>query len=246
MKYLPTLTLTLTLLTQALANTATQPATRPDYPPEMQEKWLKRHEEFSAIARQGGIDVLFIGDSITDYWRTKGKALWDTHFAPLKAANFGISGDRIQQVLWRMENGELNGIKPKVVVVMIGTNNTTPGFGGEKSLTPRNSIPEIIAGVTAVVQTLRTKLPDAKVLLFGIFPRGQKGDPIRAELNEINAGLSRLDDGRYVKFLDIGPKFLAADGTLSRDMMPDLLHPTEVGYRIWAEAIQAPLADFLR
>jgi lysophospholipase L1-like esterase len=220
----------------ANGNTAIQPAPR-------DANWVKRHEGFVEIAKQGGVNVLFLGDSITDFWRNKGRAVWDKYYAPLHAANFGISGDRTQHVLWRMGNGELDGIKPKVVVLMIGTNNTGLERDGK---TPRNATSEVIEGVTAVVKGLRAKLPESKILLLAIFPRGQKDDPIRDQLKEINAAVSKLDDGKFVKFLDIGRKFLEADGTLSKEIMPDLLHPGEKGYQIWADAIQEPLAELLK
>lgn len=229
----------LALLGSALAvegNTAVQPVPR-------DAAWLKRHEGFVEIAKAGGVDVLFLGDSITDGWRRPGKFLWDGHFAPLRAANFGISGDRTQHVLWRMENGELDGISPKVVVLMIGTNNT--GFERDQ-ITPRNTVAETIEGVTAVVKGLRAKLPETKVLLLAIFPRGEKDSIYRTQLAEINAAIARLDDGKFVRFLDINAKFLWPDGTLPRDFMPDLLHPNEVGYAIWAAAIKQPLLEMLR
>jgi hypothetical protein len=175
---------------------------------------MQRDREFVDIARKGGIDVLFIGDSITDFWRNRGKAVWDQCLAPLNAANFGIDGDRTQQVLWRIEHGELEGIKPKVIVLMIGTNNT----GLEKDgITPRNTTSEVVARITAVVKELRTRLPDASNLLLAIFPRGPKGDPIRVQLNETNAAPRELGGGRHVIFLDIGPRFLTPDGTLTRE-----------------------------
>jgi lysophospholipase L1-like esterase len=225
----------------AFANTAIQPAPR-------DPNWVKRHEGFVAIAKQGGVDVLFLGDSITDGWRRAerggGKAIWDREFAPLKAANFGISGDRTQHVLWRLENGELAGIKPKAVVLMIGTNNTGLERDGT---TPRNTPAETIAGVTAIVNKLRTTLPATKILLLAVFPRGEKPDhPQRLQVNEINRGIARLDDGRHVHFLDINAKFLAPDGTLPKEIMPDFLHPAVKGYELWAAAIKAPLAKLLR
>jgi lysophospholipase L1-like esterase len=235
-----TLALWLALGGIALAegNTAIQPTPRDN-------AWLKRHESFVELAKAGGIDVLFLGDSITDFWRDpkRGKTLWDEHFAPLHAANFGISADRTQHVLWRMDHGELDGIKPKVVVLMIGTNNT--GLERDK-VTPRNTVPEAIAGVTAVVTELREKLPETKILLLAIFPRGEKDSPQRAQVAEINAAIAKLDDGKFVHFLDIGPKFLWPDGTLSSDIMPDLLHPSEIGYAIWAAAIKQPLEELLK
>jgi lysophospholipase L1-like esterase len=224
------------------AESATEPRPR-------DAAWVKRHEEFVALAKQGGIDVLFLGDSITDFWRRDdkkmgGKKIWDALFAPLKAANFGISGDRTQHVLWRLENGELEGIKPKAVVLMIGTNNT--GFERDNK-TPRNTPAETIAGVTAIVKKLRTVLPQTKILLLGIFPRGEKPDhPQRAQITEINAALAKLAEHRTVIYLDLGPRFLKADGTLPREFMPDFLHPGELGYEVWADAIKAPLAALLK
>jgi lysophospholipase L1-like esterase len=228
----PVLTLT------AAANPAVVPVPR-------DPNWVKRHEGFVEIARQGGVDVLFLGDSITDAWRRPapgGKRIWDAHFAPLRAANFGISGDRTQHVLWRLENGELDGIKPKAVVLMIGTNNT----GLERDGAPRNTPAETAAGVAAIVKTLRTKQPHAKILLLAIFPRGESPDhPQRRQIAEINAAIAKLADGRNVRFLDIGGRFLDADGTLPKEIMPDFLHPHEKGYEIWAAAIKEPLAAML-
>jgi lysophospholipase L1-like esterase len=211
-------------------------------------KWVARHEKFVEIAKQGGVDVLFLGDSITDFWASEnkqrgGKAVWDKNFAPLHAANFGISADRTQHVLWRMQNGELEGIKPKVVVLLIGTNNC--GMENDKSKV-RNTTAEAIQGVTAVVQGLRAKLPETKILFLAIFPRGEKDDPIREQIKEVNAAVSHLDDGKYVHYLDIGPKFLEADGSISHETMGDLLHPTEKGYEIWAAAIKEPLAALMK
>jgi lysophospholipase L1-like esterase len=230
--------------TRISANTAVVPAIRPDYSPEQLATWMKRHEEFVAIARQGKVDVLFLGDSITDYWRSRGKPVWDRNFASLRAANFGISGDRTQQVLWRITHGELDGIQPQVVVLLIGTNNTDPGLG-TNSLTPKNTVPEIIEGITAIVRTVQAKVPGVKILLLGVFPRGQKDAPVRREIAAINAGATKLADGRKVRFLDVGPKFLTPDGDLPAALMPDLLHPNEAGYEIWAAALKGPLAELL-
>ena len=211
--------------------------------------WVKRHEGFVEIARKGGVNVLFIGDSITDFWRrpephTGGKPVWDREYAPLGAANFGISGDRTQHVLWRLQNGELEGIKPKVVVLMIGTNNT--GFERDNT-TPRNTPAETIEGVRAIVDTLRAKLPATRILLLAIFPRAEKPDhPQRKQVAEINAAIAKLADGRNVRFLDLGPKFLTADGTMTKDIMPDFLHPGIKGYEIWADAMRDTLAQMLK
>lgn len=222
-----------------IASSATEPLPR-------DSNWIKRHEGFVEIAKKGGVDVLFLGDSITDNWRKPnfGLAIWEKNFAPLHAANFGISGDRTQHALWRMQNGELTGIKPQVVVLMIGTNNT--GFERDRH-TPRNSTPEIISGITAIVQGLRTQLPETKILLLAIFPRSEKPtDPVRLQIQEVNQAISKLHDGKRIIFLDIGAKFLEPDGTILKEIMPDFLHPSTKGYEIWADAIKQPLADLLK
>lgn len=221
------------------ANTATEPVPRNGMPAQM-------HQDFLALAKKGGIDVLFLGDSITDFWRNRGKVVWDKYYGSMNAANFGISADRTQHVLWRMQNGELDGIRPKVVVLMIGTNNCGLENDGKRV---RNTTPEAIEGVTAVVKGLRAKLPESKILLLGIFPRARKGDPdsILDQIKEVNAAIAKLDDGKYIKYLDIGPRFLKPDGSLNPDdFISDLLHPSEKGYEVWAEAIQQPLADLMK
>ncbi|HEY6167577.1 MAG TPA: platelet-activating factor acetylhydrolase IB subunit [Verrucomicrobiae bacterium] len=233
-RILPVLLIALSTFT-ASANTAIEPAPR-------EANWVKRHDGFVAEAKKGGIDVLFLGDSITDGWRSKGKAVWDKNFAPLKAANFGISGDRTQHVLWRLRNGESEGYRPKAIVLMIGTNNT----GKERDGTPRNTTPEIVEGVAAVVKELRYRFPHAKILFLAIFPRGEKDSDARKQVAEVNQSLAKLNDGKQVVYLDIGGKFLDADGNLPKDIMPDLLHPNEKGYEIWAEAIKEPLNKLLK
>jgi lysophospholipase L1-like esterase len=206
--------------------------------------WMSLHESFVARAKQGHIDLLFLGDSITAgwLWGNGGLSVWNKYYVPRHAAEFGIGYDRTQNVLWRIEHGELEGIKPKVVVLLIGTNNA----GNEDNGQPRNTTPEIIEGVTTLVKELRVRLPASKILLLGIFPRGEKNDPVRAQVKEVNLHLARLDDGKRARFLDIGSRFLEADGTLSREIMPDLLHPSERGYRIWAEAMQDTLARMMK
>jgi lysophospholipase L1-like esterase len=219
-----------------IINTATNPVP-------LGAGWVKRHEGFVAQAKSGGIDILFMGDSITDFWRNRGSNVWNQFYAPQHAANFGISGDRTQHVLWRMDNGELDGIHPKVVVLMIGTNNT--GKERDKK-TPRNTPAQVIEGVTAVVNDIRAKLPASKILLLAIFPRGDGGPEQQAQINEINPAIAKLADGKMIVFLDIGSKFLDADGTLPKTVMPDLLHPNEHGYQIWADAMNPTLDAMLK
>jgi lysophospholipase L1-like esterase len=220
-------------------NTALTPAPR-DFP----KDWPSRHEAYVARAKAGGVDLLFLGDSITDGWRwgNGGSQIWPKLYEPRHAANFGIGYDRIQNVLWRIENGELEKISPRVIVLLIGTNNT----GKEDDGKPRNTTPEIIAGISNLVRQIQFRLPQSKILLLGIFPRGEKTDPIRGQVQAVNAGIAGLDDPGKVKFLDLGAKFLAPDGTLSRDLFPDLLHPNAKGYQIWADAMEPVLTELLK
>jgi lysophospholipase L1-like esterase len=227
-------TLSLAALTQSAPGATPSPKTG---------GWLKRHESFAEESKKGGFEVLFQGDSITDAWRNgAAKKIWDANFAPLKAANFGISGDRTQHVLWRMENGEFEGAAfPKVVVLLIGTNN----IGQKENPEPPSSA---IAGVEAILKLIHKKSEMTKVLLLGVFPRSEKPDhPLRAMVKEINAAIAKFDDGgKTVKFLDIGEKFLQPDGSLTKEIMPDFLHLSEKGYQIWADALKEPLAALLK
>jgi len=199
--------------------------------------WIARHERFLERAKKGDVDVLFLGDSITEGWGKNGKEIWQTRYEALQAANFGIGGDRTEHVLWRLRAGkELQGIHPKVVVLMIGTNNTSV-----------NSADEIAQGVTEIVHELRKQLPHGKVLLLGVFPRSaEPTHPSRGKIKDVNKQIAKLDDGKQVRYLDIGDKFLDADGKLQREIMYDALHLTPQGYKIWADGIQSLLDEMLR
>jgi lysophospholipase L1-like esterase len=223
---------------------ATAPARPPQVPdvaaPKMARdgkpdpNFLKRHEGFVQIAKAGDVDLLFLGDSITAGWGGQ-KETWEKAFGPFKPANFGIGGDRTQHVLWRITNGELEGIKPKAAVLMIGTNNSNS-----------DSAENIAKGITKIVQTILEKSPKTKVLLLAIFPRGEKPNPQRAKIREVNETIAKLDDGKSVFYLDIGDKFLQPDGTISREIMPDFLHLSAKGYQIWAEAITPKVSELLK
>ena len=205
--------------------------------------WLQRHAGFVAEAKKGGVDLVFLGDSITDLWRSRGRAVWDKYYGGLHAANLGIGGDRTQHVLWRLDHGEIAGLRPKVVVLMIGTNNTGIERDG---LTPRNSPAEAAEGVLAIVNDLRRQLPEAQILLLAIFPRGHTpDDPSRLQVAAVNRIIGGLSGQDHVHFLDIGAKFLTPDGLIQPEIMPDYLHPSVRGFEIWAQAIQAPLARLL-
>jgi lysophospholipase L1-like esterase len=200
----------------------------------IEKGFAAKHEAFLKRGKEGKIGLLFLGDSITEGWG-RAKKVWEKSYGTDDVANFGIGGDRTEHVLWRIDNGELDGISPKVVVLMIGTNN----IGAPKE--------QILAGVTKVVSEIHEKLPDTKLLLLGIFPRG--ADPadakvatMREKIAFVNEHLSKLDDGKKTRYLDIGPKFLDPDGKLPKEIMPDYLHPNEKGYQIWADSMQ-PLLD---
>lgn len=200
--------------------------------------WMPRHEEKLAEKEKAeSIDLVWIGDSITHGWEGAGKAMWDTHFAPRHALNLGFSGDRTENVLWRLQNGAVDGIAPKAVVIMIGTNNT-----GHR----QDPADQTAAGVEAIVKELRTRLPEAKILVLAIFPRGEtKEDGMRMLNEEINAKIAELADGEHVHFLDINAEFLDDNGNLPKDIMPDLLHPNEKGYEIWANAVEESIAKLM-
>jgi lysophospholipase L1-like esterase len=196
-----------------------------------------RHEGFVERARAGNVDLLLHGDSITDFWvqNDANKAMFERYFGHLRTANFAISGDSTQGVLWGLHNGEGQGFQPKAVMLMIGTNNM--GL----------SAPEIAEGVGAVVLEMRHDFPDAKILLLAIFPRSVPGDPVRDKITEVNKIISRLDDRQRVFYLDIGAKFLDEEGVFLQDSFrPDNLHPLAKGYDIWGEAVQAKLAELLK
>lgn len=207
------------------------------------EKWMARHETFNVISKQGEAQLVFLGDSITQGWEGSGKEVWAQKWAPLKAANFGIGGDRTEHVLWRLDHGNFDGLQPKLVVLMIGTNNT--GHQGRDGYAC--TAQQTADGVRAILKRLRAKMPKTQVLLLGIFPRGATAeDPFRKQNETTNALISQFADGRRVHYMDIGKIFLKPDGTLPKDVMPDLLHLNPAGYAMWAGAIEGRVADLMK
>ncbi|HEX2948849.1 MAG TPA: GDSL-type esterase/lipase family protein [Armatimonadota bacterium] len=209
----------------------TKPALRYDNNGNPVADWLHAHEQYVARGRQGETGVLFIGDSITHGWNWNGKDVWGKRLATYHPANFGFSGDLTQHVLWRIANGELDNIHPKLVVLLIGTNNI--GI---------YSAQEIADGVTAVIQQIRAKLPSTPLLVMGIWPRGENPADaataaIRKKLSDANGVIAKLADGKMIRYLYIGDKFLQPDGRIPKDLMPDFLHPNSQGYDIWADAL---------
>ncbi len=201
-----------------------------------------RHYTFVARANQGDIDVLFHGDSITDWWQTAspqgGKAVFDKYFGDMKVANFAIAGDTTQGLLWGLQNGEGQGFSPKAIMLMIGTNNTGSSSG-----------PEIAEGVGAVVAEMRKDFPNAKILLLAIFPRGMGPNDGARQKNEVaNKIIAKLNDNEHIFYLDIGAKFLdpATGAFLPGIFRTDNLHPVEAGYEIWAQAVKDKLAELTK
>jgi len=198
--------------------------------------WGPRHDAVNERLRKGNVDLLSIGDSITHGWENVGKEIWDAYYAPRNAVNMGFSGDRTQHVLWRLDHSDLEGICPKLAVLMIGTNNSN----GED-----NTAEEIADGIIAICQRLRTKLPRTKILLLAIFPRNPKPSAQRQKNVTANLLASRIADGKMIYYIDINSSFLTEDGILSKDIMPDYLHPNKAGYKIWAEAMEPKVAQLM-
>ena len=207
--------------------------------PSLAAGFVAKHTANLEVAKQGDANVLFMGDSITDFWRNPdgpfaGKPVLDKYFGQWKVANFGIAGDTTQGVLYRLKSGEGKGFSPRAIMLMIGTNNTA-----------RNTAAEIAEGIGAVVLELQNDFPSAKILLLGVFPRGRANDPVRATIADINRRISKLHDGKRVHYLDIGAGFLDAAGNIPPDVMSDGLHPGAKGYEIWAKAVIDPLTKLM-
>lgn len=215
---------------------APNPALNPE--PRADAWWVDRHEQKKELTKAGGLDLIFLGDSITQGWEGAGKPVWEKYFAPLKAGNFGFSGDRTEHVLWRLANGEIVGLEPKIIVIMIGTNNI-----GHKSSNPEQTA----QGVKAIVKVLQEKVTSAKILLLGIFPRDEKPNgEFRQQVAKATELFKDVADDKTVFFKDIGHLFLNKEGVLTKEIMPDFLHLSEEGYRLWAEAIAPELAGLLK
>jgi len=211
-------------------NSAVVPTTRGEI-----SSWKTRHLAMNERAKQGNVDLAFIGDSITEGWEGAGKEIWEKFYGSRKTINLGIGGDRTEHVIWRLTHGNLNGIKPKVAVLMIGTNNT-----GHLMEAPD----EAAAGVQSILEILSEKLPQTTIVLHGLFPRSKSPhDAERLNNIAINDRIGRLADGERVIYQDIGEVFLEADGSIAAAVMPDSLHLSEDGYSRWASALEPTLVD---
>lgn len=243
MKKLVTLFLGLALVLSATAQTAPVPDASVAAPKRGNARFYELHAQHLKRAKEP-MQLLFIGDSITEGW-TKAPEIWQAAYGPYQAANFGIGGDQTQHVLWRIEDGVLDGVKPKVVVLMIGTNNTG-----------RHTGEQIAAADKKIVELIRAKIPEAKVLVLAIFPRGPRKDregrivddgvARMQEIAKANTLLAQLADGQHVHFLDINAAFLNAEGKIPDDIMPDQLHPNVEGYRRWVAAMQPALEALMK
>jgi lysophospholipase L1-like esterase len=213
------------------ANSAVTPVPRQD------DWWIKRHQAIVKQNKQDRPEVIFIGDSITHGWEDQGKEVWQKYYAPRNAVNMGFGGDRTQHVLWRLEHGEIDGISPKLAILMIGTNNSN----GDD-----NTAKEISEGIIAICRQLRHKLPNTKILILAIFPRGENTSAQREKNVQASKLASAIADNKWTYYLDINDKFLEKDGTLPKDSMPDYLHPNAKGYKIWAQAMEPTVSMLLK
>jgi len=200
------------------------------------------HEMLLAKARRGGIDLYFEGDSITRRWGATDYpaflANWRKNFFGWNAADFGWGADRIQNILWRVENGELDGVNPKVIVILAGTNNigkTPPGEG---------KVGEITEGIRGLVGLCRQKAPSATIILTAIFPRNDNLAAIPT-INRVNEALAKLADGSSVRFLNVNGRLADKDGIWFEGMTIDKLHPSLAGYQVWADGLRPILGKLL-
>ena len=218
------------------ANPAIIPVPRTGTSTNRQSQVLQRAKD-----NPGPCDIAFIGDSITQGWEGPGKNVWTNFYGNRKCLNFGVGGDQTQHVLWRFENGQLDGIKPKAAVLMIGTNNSNKNRAGVEDYSEE----EILEGVQAIVKQIRSRLPETKLLVVGIFPRAKTFTTQRGKILQINQALAKVADGNMIHYVDFGSQLIEADGSISKQIMPDALHLTEKGYTIWAEAIEPKLKELL-
>lgn len=211
--------------------------------------WMPRHEDNKARIKEGGVDLLMIGDSITHSWERAGLYAWELFYADRNAVNLGFSGDKTENVLWRLEDIDFSTIKPRLAVLMIGTNNSNGGY----------TTGQIADGIVAITRSLRQELPETRVLILNIFPRGTGNKDVRKAMGEsIEIGpqwvfvneasemaAKQVVDGEWVHFLDINDRFLDLDGVLERDIMPDFLHLSEKGYALWASAMEPTIRTLM-
>ena len=203
------------------------------------------HRQLLEKAKQGRIDVYFAGDSITRRWGATDYpellANWRTNFFGWNAANFGWGADRVENILWRLENGELDNVNPKVIVLLAGTNNVgnAPPPADDAA-----RVENVSRGIKAVLDTMRARAPQATIILTAIFPRNDNM-AVMPTINAINARIAAFADGKMVRFLNVNDRLAGPDGRLLDGMMHDRLHPTLQGYQVWADALKPILTELL-
>lgn len=201
-------------------------------PTERQEVWwLQRHQQKLAEREtvEKNLELMFLGDSITHAWEVEGSEHWQQYFAHRKAFNLGFAGDRTEHLLWRIQNGEINNLSPKWVVLLIGTNNA-----GHRHDSPE----EIAAGIKAILDELKQRLPNSQILLMAIFPRSRnKSKRMRKRVDSANMLMKAYSDEKQVLWLDINHHFVTDEGVLLESVMPDLLHPNAAQYEVWGNAV---------
>jgi lysophospholipase L1-like esterase len=204
--------------------------------------WWARHEQVLLVKDKIDPEVVLIGDSLTHFWEGDpaagvihgSKEAWYSVFAPYRVLNLGFGWDRTQNVLWRLDYGEMEGLDPKVVVILIGTNNTS-----ETENARANDPDEIAEGLCAICDRIHDYAPKAAIVIMAILPREEMpNNPRRKQIEEINTRYAKLAKDRQYDFVDIGPSLLEADGTLSQHIAFDFCHLTELGYQIWADALR--------
>ena len=229
--------------TSAAAAAIPVPADRPEKRTDANSQLA--HEQLLEKARHGGIDVYFIGDSITRRWGCSDPqfadllANWQANFFGWNAANFGWGGDTTQNILWRLNHGELDGVHPKVIVILAGTNNLS-----SQAINDDDSAEEIARGVAAIVKVCREKAPAAAIIVTAIFPRSDKPS-LNPLITQINDRLAKLADGSRIRFLNVNAQFTNDQGMLLPGMLPDGLHPAVPGYQVWADGLKPILRELL-
>lgn len=257
------------LLVASLALAACVPLRHPAVPPapspttsptqRQQERWpadrarprtdsnsMLAHRQLLAKRTQGRIDVYFMGNSITRRWGATDYphflAHWRESFHGWNAANFGWGADGIEHMLWRIENGELDGVNPRVIVLLAGTNNVGRVPGGDEK------VADIVRGLRALVALMQQKAPNATIVLTGIFPREDSlptAPAINAEIASVNAGVAAMADGRTIRWVNVNDRLTHADGRLRTELFMDALHPNVQGYQVWADALTPVLRELL-
>ena len=216
---------------------ATQAVYRPEPGETGWTAWMKHHEDRKAWVKEPGVNLIMVGDSIGFGWSRTGKKIWDEYYGSRNACNIGSSGDETQHMLWHFQNGGLEGTNPKLVLVMIGTNNR-----GD----PEKKGADTAYGTLALLKEIHKQLPESKILLMAVFPRGwTPDDKGRIRNDQINEIIRTYADKKTVYWLDIGHVFLDENGNLIKDLMPDGLHPNEKGYRSWAQAMEPMIKKLL-